>query len=215
MESIEKGKAALISGIETDARSEEQAIIEEAQRRAAEKKQYSVKKADSLLADARTKGTEQADTAKRKILSAMELEIKRRSLRVRDAVIGSIMDRVEKRFQSMIGTPEYRPILFKWIVEASIGLDVTSAEVNASPKELPLITDQLLAEVKDVIQQRTDKEVSLVISCAGPLKTQGIVVMSADGRMAYNNQVKTRLSRKQRDIQTMIYDTVFANTQED
>ena len=192
MESIERGKAALISGIEADARGEEQAIIEDAERRAAEKRQYSVKKAESLLADARQKGTEQGDAAKRKTLSAMELEIKRRSLRVRDAVIRSIIDRVEKRFFSMIGTPEYRPVLFNWIVEAVIGLDVTSVEVNASPKELPLISDQLLAEIRDVVLQRTDKEVSLVISSAGPLKTQGIVVMSTDGRMAFNNQVKTR-----------------------
>ena len=49
MEPIEKGKAALLSGIETDLRSEEQQIINEAQKKAAEKRKYAEKKIESIL----------------------------------------------------------------------------------------------------------------------------------------------------------------------
>ena len=75
MESIESEKAALISGIETDARAEQEKIINEAQTKAAEKKKYSEKKIESLLDEAQTKAKEQAEAAKKKIISTAEREV--------------------------------------------------------------------------------------------------------------------------------------------
>lgn len=44
----------------------------------------------------------------------------------------------------------------------------------------------------------------------GPPQTaQGVVLATEDGRMAFNNQVKTRLLRQQRHIQRLIHDTLF------
>jgi len=43
------------------------------------------------------------------------------------------------------------------------------------------------------------------------LKAQGIVLTAANGHTAFNNQVKTRMLRKQREIQTLIYNTLFSN----
>ena len=101
MESVEKEKAALISGIEADARAEEEKIIKEAGNQAAEKRKYSEKKIESLLNDARKKAEEQAEAAKKKIISAAEREVKRCAMRVRDAVMQKIMDRAEKKLSSM------------------------------------------------------------------------------------------------------------------
>ena len=46
---------------------------------------------------------------------------------------------------------------------------------------------------------------------ANPLKRQGVVVTAADGRTAYNNQVTTRIQRKEREIRMLIYDKLFAD----
>ena len=209
MESVEKEKAALISGIETDARAEEEKIIKEAEKQAAEKKKYSEKKVESLLNDARKKAEEQAETAKNKIISAAEREVKRCSIRVRDTVMQNIMDRAEKKLSSMTGDKDYKTVLANWITEAAIGLGAESARINASEEERALINDRMLSEIARNIQKQTGKQVSLTLSDAKPLQSQGVVLTAADGRTAFNNQVKTRMLRKQREIRTLIYNTLF------
>ena len=211
MESMEKEKAALISGIETDAHAEEEKIIKEAENQAAEKRKYSEKKVESLLDDARKKAEEQAETARKKIISGAEREVKRCSMRVRDAVMQNIMDRAEKKLSSMTGDENYRSPLIGWLTEAAIGLDAESVQVNASETERKLIDNQLLSEVKDRIHEQTGRQVTLTLSDAQPLKHQGVILTAADGRTAFNNQVRTRMLRNKREIQTLIYNTLFVD----
>ena len=215
MESVEKEKAALISGIETDARAEEEKIIKEAEIQAAEKRKYSVKKVESLLNDARKKAEEQAGTARKKIISAAEREVKRCSMRVRDAVMQNIMDRAEKKLSSMTSEENYRSVLVDWITEAVVGLGVESARINASEEERALINDHLLSEIARKIQKQTGRQTSLTLSDAKPLQSQGVVLTAADGRTAFNNQVKTRMLRKQREIRTLIYNTLFTDNKKE
>jgi len=173
MDSVEKEKAALISGIETDARAEAEKIIEEAEKRAAEKKKYAEKRIESLSNDARQRAAEQAETAKKKIISGAELEAKRRSMLLRDAVIHDILDLAEKKLNGTIGNADYRSVLASWITEAAIGLDAESAQINASEKERALINDQLLSEVAERIHTQTGRQVILTLSDSQPLKFQG------------------------------------------
>jgi len=215
MDSVEKEKAALISGIETDARAEAEKIIEEAEKRAAEKKKYAEKRIESLLNDAGQKAAEQAETAKKKIISGAELEAKRRSMHLRDVVMQDILGRVEKKLDSMTGDPNYISVLTGWMAEAAIGLDAESAQVNASEKERALINDQLLSEVAERIHTQTGRQIKLTLSDAQPLKSQGVVLTAADGRTAFNNQVKTRMLRKQREIRTVIYNALFGDSRKE
>lgn len=215
MEPTEQGKAALISGIEADARSEEERLVKEAETQAAEKTKYAQKKAESLLNEARDKAEEQAAAIKQKAISGAEREVKRRALRMRDTLMRDILERVEEKLGSMINEPGYRAVLANWIVEAAVGLGADAARINASARELPLIDDRLLAEIKETIRARSGKEMTLTLSDAEPLESQGVILTTVDGRMAFNNQVKTRMSRKRREIQMLVYNTVFADKQEE
>ena len=215
MESVEREKAALISGIETDARAEEEKIMREAETQAAEKRKYSEKKIESLLDEARTKAQEQAEAARKKIISTAEREVKRRSMRVRDEVMQDVMERVEDKLGSMIGGDNYRSALAGWLTEAAIGLDAEAATVGASTEELPLIDDNMLSEVKERFHSQTGKHVALTLSNAQPLQSQGVVLTAADGRTAFSNQVKTRMLRYKREIQTLIHSTLFADSKKE
>lgn len=215
MESVEKGKAALISGIEADARAEEQEIIKEAQKQAAEKRKYSEKRIESLLNDARKEAEKQAEAVKNKVICGVELEVKRCSLRSRDSAMQEILNRVEKKLNSMASDANYRSVLISWITEAAIGLDVESAEINASEKERLLVDDQLLLEVTEKIHTHSGRQVALRLSDAQPLKSRGVVLTAADGCTAFNNQVKTRMLRNQREIQMLIYKALFADNRKE
>ena len=215
MESAKKGKAELISGIESDARIEEEEIIKEAEKRAAEKKKYSEKKIEALLNDAGSEAQRQAEAVMRKMLSGVELELKRHSMSVRSALIQDIMNRIENKLASMIGDANYRLVLINWIVEAFIGLGAEAAQINTSQKERAFIDDQLLSEVKENINMQTNKQAQLILSDAGPLKSQGVVLTAANGRIAFNNQVKTQMLRNQREIRTLIYNAVLADNRKE
>ena len=215
MEPVDKEKAALISGIEADARAEEEKIIKEAEIQVVEKRKYSEKKIESLLNDARNKAEEQAETIKKKIISAAEREVKRSSMRIRDSVMHDIMDRAEKKLSSMTGDENYRSVLVNWITEAAIGLGAEIAHINASVKERALINDHMLSEIARRIQKQTGKQITLTLSDAKPLPSQGVVLTAADGRTAFNNQVRTRMLRKQREIRTLIYNTLFKYDQKE
>jgi len=207
---IEKGKAELISGLESDARTEEQQIIEEAEKQAAEKITYTEKKVEALLNDARNDGQKQADAIKAKSLSGVELELKRHSMSVRSDLIKEIINRVEDKLALMAEDENYRSVLINWIAEAFIGLGAETALINASEKERILIDDQLLSEVKEIIHKQTQRQAQLKLSDDVHLKSQGVVLTAADGRTAFNNQVKTRISRNQREIRTLIYNALLA-----
>jgi len=215
MELVDKEKTALISGIEADARAEQEKIIKGADIQAAEKRKHSEKKIESLLNDAKEKAKEQAETAKNKIIAAAEREVKRSFMRVQDSIVHDIIDRVEKKISSMTGDENYRPILVNWITEAAIGLGTESAHINTSEEERALIDDHMLSEIARRIQKQTGKQISLTLSDANPLQNQGVVLTATDGRIAFNNQVKTRMLRKQREIRTMIYNTLFNTEQKE
>jgi vacuolar-type H+-ATPase subunit E/Vma4 len=215
MESVEKGKAELISGLESDARIEGQEIIKEAEKQAAEKRKYSAKRIEALLNDARSEAQKQAEAVKRKILSGVKLELKRHSMSVRSALMQDIMDRVENKLASMTGDENYRSVLINWIAEAFIGLGAEAAGINASENERALINDRLLSEAKKKIHKQTDRQVKITLSDAEPLKSQGVVLTAADGRTAFNNQVKTRMLRNQREIRMSIYNSLFADNQKE
>jgi vacuolar-type H+-ATPase subunit E/Vma4 len=210
MEPVEKGKAAMIAGIEADARKEEENILKEAEAQAADKRKYADKKIESLLNDARDKAQAQADAIKAKVISEVELEIKRRRLHDRDTLMRDILNRVEKKLYTKIDDPDYRSVLLHWITEAALGLDAESAHVNASAQERPLINESLLAEVTEDVRTRTGKQVALTLSDSAPLALQGVVLCTSDGRMAFNNQVRTRIARRQGEIQKMIYNALFS-----
>ena len=215
MESLEKEKAALILGIETDASAEVEKIISEAENQVAEKRKYSEKKIESILNEARKKAEEQAETVKKKIISSVELEVKRLSMLARDAVMKDITNRVEKKLESIAGSTNYRSVLINWITEAAVGLDTEAVQVNVSEKERMLIDDKLLSEAKALIHTQTERNVTLTLSDAPPLKTQGVCLTATDGRTAFNNQVKTRMLRKQREIRMLIYNALFTDKQKE
>jgi vacuolar-type H+-ATPase subunit E/Vma4 len=211
MDSVQKDKAVLISSIETDARNEAEKIIAEAEKKTAEKKLYAEKKIESILNDARQKAAEQAEAAKKKIVSGAEIEAKRRSMHARSDVMRDITDLAEEKLDAMTGSADYATVLAGWITEAAVGLDAESARVNASKKEMALINQKMIAGISEYLLTQTGKKVTLTISDEQPLNSQGVVLTAEDGRTAFNNQVRTRMQRNQREIRMEIYNALFSD----
>jgi len=214
MESEEQEKETLIRDIQADARVEAEGILKEAEAQIADKKKYAGLQVESLLNDARRSAQEQAEAIRKKAASAVALEVKRRQMHRQADVARDIMERVEKRLAAMVGDARYRAVLVDWIAEAAVGLGAESARVNASQQERAMIDDCLLAEATEKVRAATGGQIALALSADPPLPAQGVVLTAADGRTAFNNQVKTRMGRWHRQIEALIHDSLFDSREE-
>jgi vacuolar-type H+-ATPase subunit E/Vma4 len=199
----------LIAGIAQDAAAEAQRLLEEASKAAQERREATENQASAILEEARRKAGEQARNLSRQIASTAKMEVKRIGLRVREQATRMVIERVRSRLAQMIGSPEYREALIGWLVEAIIGLSLPEAAVNACPAELELIDEGLLAEVQGRVLELTGRKVRLFKSDADPLVGQGVVLVGREGRLAFNNQVSTRLLRRQTQIRKIIYERLW------
>jgi hypothetical protein len=116
-------------------------------------------------------------------------------------------------------------VLKSWIVEAAIGLGSERAEISASVLDLPYIDDKLLAEAAERVRAITGRSVKLgvaagargsgraagsaAVDMAAAPGGQGVVLTDGERRVAFNNQVDTRLLRRERRIQGLIHDALF------
>jgi vacuolar-type H+-ATPase subunit E/Vma4 len=183
--------------------------VEEAEKTAAERREAAARQAGEILGEARRKSAEQAAGVKRQAASAAKMQTKRIALRVRERAARQVLEQARLRLERLIGEPEYRQVLLGWIVEAAIGLGLPEATVNASAPELPLLEEGLLVEAQRRVRELTGREVRLTRAGGDPLAGQGVVLVGRGGRLAYNNQVSTRLLRRQSEIRKMIYDGLW------
>jgi vacuolar-type H+-ATPase subunit E/Vma4 len=201
--------SALVAGIESDAKNEAEQLLQEARQKSEERMKYVQKQADSILKEAAEKADRQADAVQKKILSGVEIEVRRKSMQIKDRIMGEILNQVRKKLSELISGEEYKDILFQWIVEAGLGLGAEHAFVNASQGEKDIIDSKLLVRAARKVEDISGIHMEFSLSDDNPLGAQGVVLYSEDGKTAFNNQVSTRILRKQREIRDVIYTRLF------
>jgi vacuolar-type H+-ATPase subunit E/Vma4 len=200
----------LIEGIAEDAGQEAERILGEAKKAAEDRTAAAREQARAVIQQGESKAEEQAERIRERSVSSLRLERRRRELRLQEQAVQEVLKRARRRLAEMAGSPEYREVLLTWIVEAAIGLGASEATVNASAAERKQIDKRLLQEAQDRISELSGRKVSLKTADEDPLIPQGIVLKAADGRVEYNNQVATRLLRRQSEIRKTIQE-ILAN----
>lgn len=209
MEQEKNGKKSIIRGISEEAQSEADKILEDAKKQAEHRRENARKQVETIRKETDEKIKEQVDKIKEESESAIATETKRIRLQSRDRIMKMVIREAQKRLQAKIGDSDYPDILKNWIVEAAIGLQAEEAEVNASSKEIKLITASLLKKTEKEARQKGEINVRLTKSKNGPLNVQGVVLTDKAGKRAYNNQVPTRINRFKTDIRNVIYKELF------
>jgi vacuolar-type H+-ATPase subunit E/Vma4 len=211
---IDQPQAELIAGIEQDAGAEAEKIIAEADKAAQERIRAAEEQAKAVVQQAESKAEEQAERIRAQSASSLRMERRRLALMLREQSVQEVLSRVRQQLAGMIGTPEYREVLLVWIVEGAIGLGVEQAAVNASAAEREQIDKRLLQDAESKIVEMTGRKVSLTLIDGDPLIPQGVVLKAADGRVEFNNQVATRLLRRQSEIRKTIQDILAKTSSE-
>jgi vacuolar-type H+-ATPase subunit E/Vma4 len=200
---------ALLSGIQEDASREGERLVQEARAAAEERRKAAGTQTESILREAQERIAKQGQMLQRQAESGLRMEEKRQQLKARERVIAQVEQEVRQRLKGMIGEKGYRKVLLDWIAEAAVGLNAPQASVNASPAERKQLDDKLLREAEGRVRRLTGADVKLSLAEGPPVVGQGIVLMAADGRVEFNNQVATRLLRLQSEIRKVIYKELF------
>jgi vacuolar-type H+-ATPase subunit E/Vma4 len=200
---------ALFQGIQEDARLEAERLRREAEKGIQNRKAAAEQQAERILSEAHQRVQDQIEIIRKNTASAIAVETRRQTLRARDQVVRHTLEVVRKEIKQIVDSPEYRDILLGWIVEAVLGLDAVELRVNASLEELSLLDVSLLGEAEQQIETLTGRKVHLEKTREDPLLSQGVVVTEQEGRIAFNNQVQTRLLRYQSEISRMIHEALF------
>jgi vacuolar-type H+-ATPase subunit E/Vma4 len=203
--------ADLIGGIAQDAAREAERILGEAERAAEDRKQAAEDQAQAVLQQGEAKAEEQAGRIRAQAASSLRMERRRKQLKLQEQAVQEVLKRVRERLAERLGNPEYREVLLAWIVEAAIGLGAAEATVNASAAERKQIDKRLLQDAQNRVNELSGRKVSLKQADEDPLIPQGVVLKAADGRVEFNNQVATRLLRRQSEIRKTIQDVLWKN----
>ncbi len=205
MSESDTDSSGLLAGIEQEAREEADRIIQETRRMLDERRKATDLQIEKILITAQEKADAQAEVIRGNSGSRIAVETRRLSLRARDELMRDVLTQARRKLESLIKTEAYRSIVAGWVVEAAVGLNVPAASVRASAGELSLIDKALLKEAERKVKEVTGKTVKLEIAPGRPLREQGVVLTAKDGRLAFNNQVQTRLMRYDSEIRRIIY----------
>ncbi len=206
MKIYEDGKELISKGIIEDAKKQAENILEDAKKQAEEKIRFARKQAESIINEAEEKAFEQIKSIEKRYESFIELERKKRKIKLRESIYNMVIDGVKKRLREMVELPEYKEILKDWIIEAAIGLGENRGVVKTSKDEMKIIDKRLIDEVTSKLQKRYNLDTEINLCKDDYINGQGVMLFSSDGRRAFNNEVSTRILRKQRKIQQIIYD---------
>lgn len=214
MEADEQIDNELIRGIEKDAQDEARDIIAAAEEAADNRRISGKLQLDSIMKEAEKSAKQRVMEIKRNNGSTIVMEKRRLYLKIRDRIINQVLLMVKERLKKMTGDTEYTGVLQDWIVEAAIGLNLDRASVNASEIERDKIDSQVLRHAEKELEDLTGREIHLEIAAEPPMSGQGIVLTSMDRRIAFNNQVATRLLRYQSEIRKIISRELFNENKE-
>lgn len=209
MESENNDASNLLMGILRDSKQELRNLEESADSYARARREAARKQADDILAQAKAAAERTRTFLLKKAESKAAVDARKVALRARDRILEAAVQRARRLCEERIASPDYASVLEGWIVEAAVGLDRDAATVNASERELPLITDSLLRSAEGAVRRITGKTIRLRREEGKPLSSQGVVLTAEGGRVAYNNQVTTRSLRLQKEIQRLAYEALF------
>ena len=204
-ESVEK----ICEKIREDGDKEIASILEKARSTAADILGKAEAKCDEatekIMRDAKEKG----ETESRRLLSSVNIEVRRTKLKAREDVVGVITKKVEEKLAGVRSSAEYTDILTGLVVEAVRGLGGKSFVVYVDRKDLKLLEEKIFPRVREIMAGESAPVSSLQARPLEKSSTGGARVGHPGGNVIYDNTFEARMFRYRDDIRMAIFDEVF------
>ena len=203
-EETQKDKSGLLDEIRKKGGEESRAIREEARKTAEQKQAAAEAQAERIKAEARERAEARAQSLRKTKLANLAMEKKRIRLHQNEEIMQLVIGRTVGSLEDKTGTPEYLRALEEWAVEACLGLGTDTAVLETSEKERKYFDGSTLEKIRKAVRDRGGPRMDLSLSQEAGTGI-GIVARSPDGRLVYDNRVRTRIRRHKNTLRKIIH----------
>lgn len=160
---------------------------------------------EKIMRDAREKG----EMESRRLLSSVNIEVRRTKLKAREEVVGVITGKVEEELSGIRSSAGYPDILTGLVVEAVRGLEGKSFVIYVDKRDLGLLEEKIFPRVKETMAAESAPVSSLQARPLEKSSAGGARVGHPGGNVIYDNTFEARMFRYRDDIRMAIFDEVF------
>ena len=164
--------------------------------------------AEKVKKEIRNGAEARAEGVRRRILSGLHLEMKRQTLRAREDATARIFDAVKERLDAFRRDKGYPPFLEKLLVEGVIALEGSAFSLKAGEVERKHLTKKRLEQIQEKIETQSGRKVVLKVA-EDTLDEGGVVVVSSDGRMFFDNRFSARMDRMEAELRLEVVKRVM------
>jgi len=207
------GSSQFLDNLLEDVEKQVRHLIEEAEKRAESKSRQTDEQIEKLYAQAEIRKKEEQEKADRRHRQNLKVALRREELRIRENWNKRLLDQAEEKVLEIRKTDAYSWVLKDWVLEAVLGLSVAEVEINGAPRERELLTPEFLSEQEKELLKKWNLKVKIHLADDKALSLPGIMVKEKQGRLVFNNQLKTRILRKQSELRQRIYHRLFEDKQ--
>ena len=180
--------------IQEQSQTEAEAILRQAEKEARKIMENAQAEAEKVRSNILKKAEMQAEAVRRRIFSSVHLEIKRKILEDREALLSRLFQKVEDKLNTFRTHRDYVAFLKKLLMEGVLALDAEALRILAGEIEKKLLTRKVLSEIEKELASKKGKTVTLSLSDE-TLTEGGVVLVSSDGRTKFDNRFSTRMER--------------------
>ncbi|MBN2071009.1 MAG: V-type ATP synthase subunit E [Candidatus Krumholzibacteriota bacterium] len=204
-ESVER----IVSQIFEDGEKEIASIIDKAQRTASEITAKAEKAGEEIAARILKESKEKGDTIHRRLLSSVNIEVKRTKLKAREEIVAAVNKKVRDGLEGVRSGSDYPGLLAVMIIEAITALDGGRFQVYVDRADIDLLRKEVFDIVKEKIRKE-GREIELLEDMVLDKRSiGGARVGVPGGRVIYDNTFEARMYRMRDEIRNIIFEEVF------
>lgn len=201
--------------IEEDGEKEISSIVEKAEQTAADIREKAGKQGEGIAKKILKEAEEKGESARRRLLSSVSLEMKRAKLKAREEVIASIQEKVEDAIRGFRDHKDYPAVLAGLVSEAVRALNKGRFLVYVDPRDIELLRKRVFPAVLSELEKEGIKPEGME---AKPLEEQtlgGARISVLGGNVIFDNTFEARLYRLRNEVRHIIFDEVFTEQESD
>lgn len=195
--------------IREDGHKEADSILDKAERTAAEIIGKGEKERDEVVEDILSKARDKGELERRRLLSGVHIEMKRARLKIREEVISSIMEKVEKSLAEARERAEYRETLKGLVLEGISALGGKAFSIYVDSRDAALARKEVVPAVKAALSGETDNIEDIEVKELEKASLGGARIGVPGGKVIYDNTFEARMYRLRDDIRNIIFEEVF------
>ncbi|MFO7889232.1 MAG: V-type ATP synthase subunit E family protein [bacterium] len=203
MSSQGKNYDLLISEIKKQSRKEIKEIKEQAEKERQETISKARKEGEKIRSEMMSEAEQKCDDLKKKILSGVHLEIKKKNLDNQEKLIFWFNAEVRKRLDRFRSSDQYKQILKEWIIEGISAIDKKDLIITVGEVEKKFTDKKYLQQAIDFIKDKQGKNLTCRVSDE-ILNEGGVIITDLDEKISFDNSFSARMQRKQDEIRLLI-----------